>query len=476
MIRQRCIPSSGRAGMRLRPELRLRVGGLFVALILGASPSLLLGQSASGDPGQGTESLTLAQAVAMALETHPAVGEADAAGEVAGARVRQARSALLPSLTGQGSMARHQEPMVVAPLHGFDPMHPPSFDRTLVQGAISLGYTLFDGGARGARIGQAEAGERAVEAGGEGARMAVAAQVSAAYLGVLTGEDLLAAVLGQKAALSAELQRVRLFLEEGKAARVDLLRVEAAISRVEAQEISVRSELELARSRVARLTGLEAEAVGKMSFVPVSPVGRVILTRDHALAAAMEGNPELRRAQEVLSGATVGVKEAAASWLPRVEANGRYANFGTLDGGHVQEWQGALQISYPLFTGGARDGERDRAVAEERRAAESLRLAKMNLEDGVESALAAVREAQALREALELAEEQSAEVARIEALALEAGAGVQTDFLRAQAELFQARASLSQARHGEVFAQIELARVKGDLSLEWILENMEMVR
>ncbi len=133
---------------------------------------------------------------------------------------------------------------MVAPLHGFDPMHPPSFDRNLVQGAITLGYTLFDGGARGARIRQAEAGERAVEAGGASTRMAVSAQVGAAYLGVLTGEELLAAVLGQKAALSEELQRVRLFLEEGKAARVDLLRVEAALSRVEAQEISVRSELE----------------------------------------------------------------------------------------------------------------------------------------------------------------------------------------------------------------------------------------
>lgn len=474
MIRRRCISSIGRAGMRLRPGFRL--GALLMALIFGTSPRLLLGQTASGDSGQATEFLTLAQAVAMAMETHPAVGQADAAGEAAGARVRQARSSLLPTLASQGSLARYQEPMVVAPLHGFDPMHPPSFDRNLVQGAITLGYTLFDGGARGARIRQAEAGERAVEAGGAGTRMAVSVQVSAAYLGALTGEDLLAAVMAQKAALSEELQRVRLFLEEGKAARVDLLRVEAALSRVGAQEISVRSELELARSRVARLTGLEAEAVGRMTFVPVSPVGTVILARDHALAAAMESNPDLRRAQEELSGAKVGVKQAAAAWLPRVEANGRYANFGTLDGGHVQEWQGALQISYPLFTGGAREGERERAVAEELQAVEALRWAKMTVEDGVESALAAVREARALREALELAEEQSAEVARIEALALEAGAGVQTDFLRAQAELFQARASLSQARHGEVLAHIELARVKGDLSLEWIQANMEMVR
>jgi outer membrane protein TolC len=366
--------------------------------------------------------------------------------------------------------------MVVAPLHGFDPTDPPSFDRNLVQGALSLGYTLFDGGARGARIRKAEAGERAVQAGGAGTRMGITAQVSAAYLGVLSGEDVLAAVLGQREALSAELQRVSLFLEEGKAARVDLLRVEAALSRVAAQEISVRSDLELTQSRLARLTGLDPEAVGRMTLRPVSTVGAGVPTREPALAAARESNPELRRAREELTGMRVGVKEANAAWFPKVEANGRYASYGTIDGGHVQEWQGALQISYPILTGGARSGERERATAEERRAAEALRLAEMNVEDQVETAVAAVSEARSLREALELAEQQSSEVARIEALALEAGAGVQTDFLQAQAELFQARAALSQARHGEVLAQIELARVRGDLSLEWIQENMEMVR
>jgi len=474
MSSRRWIPSRG-WGLKGR-RLRVWVGGLFGAVILGPFPTVLLGQNLSEGLRQGPESLTLARAIAMALETHPAVGQAEAAVRVAGAGVRQARSSRLPTLAGQGSMVQHQEPMLTAPLHSFDPMDLPSFDRTLVRGAITLRYTLFDGGARGARIRRAEAGKRAVEAGGAGSRMVVAAQVSAAYLGVLSGEELLAAVLGQEEALSAELARVRLFLEEGKAARIDLLRVEAALSRTGAQEISVRSDLELVRSRLARLTGLDVEVVGRMTLVSVSPLETAIPARDQSLAAAREANPDLRRAREELVGAKVGVSEAKAAWLPKVDVNGRYDDFGALDEGHVQEWQAALQISYPLFTGGARDGDRERAVAEERQAEEALNLAEMTVEDEVETAFAAVGKARALREALELAEDQSAEVARIEALALEAGAGVQTDFLRAQAELFQARASLSQARHGEILAQIELARVRGDLSLEWIQENMEMVR
>ena len=446
------------------------------ALFLVALPLAVAAQAPAGSASPESGALTLAEAVSLALETHPAVGQARALRDVAGARVKQARSALLPTVMTQGSLARFQEPMVVAPLHGFDITNPPAFDQNLVQGALSVGYTLFDGGARGARIRQAEAGERAAEAGGTGSGMAVTAQVSAAYLGVLSGVDLLAAVQGQKEALAAELGRVRLFLEEGKAARVDLLRVEAALSSVEASEISVRSDLELAQTRLARLTGLDVSDIRAVALTPVSPSVNVLPARVQLLASAKEFNTGLRRAREELVGAEAGVREAQAAWFPRVEAAGRYADFGTLDGGHVQEWQGTLQISFPLFTGGARKGERERAVAVQRHAVEALRHAEMEVEEDVEVALAAVRKAGALRDALELAVEQSQEVARIEALALEAGAGLQTDFLRAQAELFQARASLALARHGEILAHIQLAQVRGDLSLDWIEENMEVAR
>jgi outer membrane protein TolC len=159
-----------------------------------------------------------------------------------------------------------------------------------------------------------------------------------------------------------------------------------------------------------------------------------------------------------------------------MEAGARILSYGTLDGGHSQEWQGTVRFSYPLFTGGARKGERDLSTAEERRLAEDLRLVEMGLQHAVDVAIAAVEEAGALRLALERAARQSEEVARIEALALEAGAGVQTDFLRAEADLFQARAALAQARNGEILARIHLARVMGDLTPEWIQQNVEAER
>jgi outer membrane protein len=366
--------------------------------------------------------------------------------------------------------------MVVAPLHGFDPTNPPAFDRNLLQGSLTLGYTLFDGGARGARNRQAEAGEAAAEAAVSGSGMDIAFQVSSAYLAVLSGEEVLAAVRSQKTALGSEVDRVSQFMEQGKAARVDLLRVEAALSRAGASEISARANLEVARSRLARLIGLQVEDLEATSLLEVAPKEDDLPSRASVLASAHSANPRVSQARNLLDSAAEGVREAKATWYPKVEAGGRYADFGTLDGGHVQEWQGLLQVSYPLFSGGAIQGDRERALAEERRAVEAVRMAEMAVADEAETALSSVREARALREALELATAQSEEVARIEALALDAGVGVQTDFLRAQAELFQARAALSQARHGETLAWIQLARASGELTLVWIEENMETVR
>jgi outer membrane protein TolC len=365
--------------------------------------------------------------------------------------------------------------MLVAPLHGFDPTAAPSFDRNLVRGNLSLRYSLYDGGAREARIRGARAGTEAARAGEASARMEVVMETGEAYLDILSTRELLEAARGQREALEAERSRVLQLLEVGKAARVDLLRVDAALSRSEATEISLEAGLDVARGKLARLTGLSPADVRERSLLPVRLRVTGAPELPVALARAREGSPDLTAARRHRAVAVAAVREARSDWLPTVQLAGVYSNFGALEGGHTQEWQGSLQLSFPLFTGGSREGNLDRAEAEAQEAAEALRLAELRVEDAVEAARAAVVEARARRDALERGVQQAGEVARIEALALEVGSGVQTDFLQAQAELFQARASLAQARHAEMMASVRLARVSGELTLGWFQENMEVM-
>jgi outer membrane protein TolC len=70
--------------------------------------------------------------------------------------------------------------------------------------------------------------------------------------------------------------------------------------------------------------------------------------------------------------------------------------------------------------------------------------------------------------ALATAAAQFDEVVRIRRLTLQTGSGTQTDYLDAETDLLRARASLVEARHGEIGARVELARVAGDLTPAWL--------
>lgn len=465
---------------------------------------------ATATPGDTTPGapLTLGAALRAALAHHPGIAAADAALDRAAAGLGEATAARLPALGVEGTFMRYAEPMVTAPLHGFNPMAPPSFDRTLMQGGISLGYTIYDGGARGARVARAEALTGAGEAGVLGARQALLGDVVRAYLRVLTAGEVLEGNEKRVRALEEERGRAAQLLERGTAARVLVLRAEAALGAARADWHAARGELDLAVGELARLTGLDADRISPTSLVPVrlagaahgpasartaaapaatttpaSPVApaattsptatRHPLDRAALLTRALAANPEITRLQRQVAAAEATRAEARALWFPTIQAVGRYAEYASGLGREQGEWQGGIQFSFPLFTGGARQAAGARADAEIRSARAQLAIARLNLASALDRAIAAVETEQARAEALRAATMQAEEVVRIERLALDAGAGVQTDYLAAEAELLRVRAAWSAARAAELAARVELARITGELSIEWLEQNLE---
>jgi outer membrane protein TolC len=105
-----------------------------------------------------------------------------------------------------------------------------------------------------------------------------------------------------------------------------------------------------------------------------------------------------------------------------------------------------------------------------------LRSTELLVATELDQADAAILEAHARTQALAAAVTQWEEVARIEALSLSQGAGVQHDFLRAEASLFQARAALSRARYDEVLAYVRSARAQGALNRAWVTAALEAGR
>ncbi len=435
--------------------------------------TVLLPSAAGAQADSSGASLSLGEAVRHAVGYHPSVTASTLAVAEAHAAVDEETAARLPAVMLGGSAIRYQEPMLVTPIHGLTPGLVPPFDETLIQGGATLSYTLFDGGARGSRVRQARSRAEGASAGLSVAEQALVARVVAAYANVLTQRQVVVATDRRLEALRAERTRADQRVAAGRGAELEILRADASLAEAEAARVRVAAAREVGERDLARLTGWSPERVRGGTLVQVATVDEELGPRDLLVARAMESNPVLTQARQQQRTAEAGVAVVRGARLPDLKLIGAYFDRGSASGDFKAEWNAGVQLSFPLFTGGALSSRVRRAEAALGAAAERVRLAELGVSEEIDVALARVEEVRARVEALRRAEASLAEVARIEKLALEAGAGTQTDYLKAEADLLSVSADLAAAKNGQVVARVELARAAGDLTPAWVAEYLE---
>ena len=448
-----------------------RPAGTPTALVGVLSCILLMAPPIASAQATPEPALTLEEAARRALAGYPSVGSSDA-------RLRAARSAAAassaghwPSLQLDASATRFQDPMLVTPLHAFDPQSAPAFEETLLQGSLTARYTLWDGGERSARIDRSRAGVASAAAALDAAHADVIWQVTQQYALALAARDALVAHEQRLAALQEELDRARQLFDVGRAPELQILRARAAHAQATAERTRSETQLDVALHELSRLVG-ESEAV-ITDLVPIRVTDPAIPPRQALLDRAYASNPDIVRMQSEVQAAGAGVKLARGAFFPDLQLVGQYDSRGSTQGSFFGEWAMGAAVSFPLFQGGARINELERARAERESAERQFELMQLRIAERVDRALASLREADARSASLRSAVEQYAEVARAEKLALDTGAGTQTDYLTAHADLLSARAQLAETAMNRIIAWAELARVTGQLSLGWVRDNLE---
>jgi len=415
---------------------------------------------------QDTSRLTLADAVQRALASQPGVAAARESRASAAANVGVARAPLLPRLSASFGLNQYKIGNLVYPLSGINPANPPLFATTLSQGALQLGYTLFDFGGRSSQVRLARAEERRAEAALDATTAATVSRTVNAYLRVLTTRGVLDAQERRLAALRSEADRVAQLEAQGKAAHVEVLRLAAEVSRARADEVASRAQLDVAEHDLARLVDLPADTVRVLR--PVRLADTTLADRASLIATAEQNSPEVAQAEREAEAAQAGVGVAQASLLPQLSATAVYVENGHQFTGYRPWWNAGLQLSYPIFTGGSRSSAIRANRAAARAAGAGLDAARQAAEQSVDAAVATLTAASATVQALTTAVAQSEEVERIRLLSLQVGSGTETDYLDAEATLLSNRASLVEAQNDEIAARVELARVTGELSAGWL--------
>jgi outer membrane protein len=187
-------------------------------------------------------------------------------------------------------------------------------------------------------------------------------------------------------------------------------------------------------------------------------------------------DPRIVAASRALDAARARLGAQRATWLPSLQASGALANYGSAAGNYATEWQGGLRISWPIFTGGARSAGVRKAEAAVHIAEEDLAQTRLAVAGQLDAARTSLVEARGRAEALQASVAQWQEVARIEDLSLQTGAGVQEDFLRAEASLYRAQAGYAAARYDVVLAHVRMARAQGILDRAWMNAALEIGR
>jgi outer membrane protein TolC len=421
-------------------------------------------------------SLTLRQAVELALQRNPQLRASEAQAKVSRARVDQARSGWFPRLDVSQGFTRGNNPIYVfgslltqrqftAENFNLSRLNAPTpLDnfQTRIDGQVSV----FDSGRTYLREKGARKMATAADYQTDQARQDLILHVVRAYYGVIVAqEDLQAAQRALSTAESNE-ARVRTMEKAGLVVTSDLLSAEVFRAQMKDRVIRAKNAVELARLSLGRELGL---APGTMPLVsgklaqPMAPVRDIAAWEKMALA----NRPLLHAAQMELQAAKANRSLAKADFGPQI---GLYADLErdaeALGGPSGTNWTAGARLDWNVFSGGAKRAQLAAASARKVEAENQLEWLRSGIELQVRQAYldaqAAAQRAAAARDSVN----QAAESLRIIQNRYQAGLVTITELLRAQTAQLDARTGYLAALHDWQVSRAQLERAAGRLTLQ----------
>jgi outer membrane protein TolC len=477
-----------------------RLGGVLLLLL---SRSLLAQQPVldAGPP----RTLSLDEALELAIPASEGVGLARADLRRAEGEVKRARADLLPQLTGTASYTRTLKSQFQTAGAGTDSLATSSCDRFTADPSLPIGervdsleravqclssldpfaalgdlpfgrknqynfglsfsQTLFSSSILKGRPRAAVAGRRLARLGITTADAQARLDVTQAYLDAVLSDRLVAIAELSLAQAETTLAQTRLARQVGTQPEFDLLRASVSRNNQRAAVLQRRSERRLTYMRLNQLLGLPPSlplslttrleeaptgGVGAADSVEVAPLDTAVAER-----AAVQQADEAVRIQEVLTGVT--------RWdrLPTVTLTSKFARIGYPNSAspfradYLNDWTVGVNLSVPIWTSGRLRG--NTLVAEAN--LEQARIRASHARDGAAldaaQAVEQLRTAQATWSATQGTVEQAVRAYEIAELRYREGISTQTELTDARLQL-----ELAQANRATAARDVQVARAR----------------
>lgn len=404
--------------------------------------------------------LSLWEAMERAAQFNPAIKSQQA--EVSRQTLEQdiARGQRLPKINLDASYTRYANPTLVTPIREVGVF--PPLDRDIANIGLALTLPLYHGGKLVAGEALAahnrEASAQSLRAGGQDLLF----NVVATYTKALHFRELGQVLDTRIKALQREESDIGLRIREGRAARLDLIRLQTQLSQTRYDKVSVTQGEKDARSLLAALLGESGPApiLSELGMtapdLPASP--------EAALSRALQQRPELLRLDAIGRAAQQKTAIARGERLPQVDLVARAQESTGSDWEGYDDSQIGVQLSLPLFDGAIRRRRVEQAGLEQRQNALLQEDAHNSITSEVEQAFGALAESRARLDVATQGETEASEALRIEILRYHSGENTITDLLDAESALWSATASRLQAGYDITVSQARMLRVTGELT------------
>jgi outer membrane protein TolC len=351
-----------------------------------------------------------------------------------------------PKLDVVGGYSDYLDPVRLAPAQYNGELG--SFGRHSLGSDLVLSVSLFAGGQISNDIKAAGLQQEAAERRLARKTQELVFYVSRAFYGILAQEQMVKSLDFSRNAMLEHRNQVEQLLSAGKAAKVDLMRVEVRLADLEQKVLSARNVLRVQHCALAKLVGrpadqLPTELEGELSSTETE------ISPEESLLKAYESRSDYLAEQFTVKAQAARVEVARGAFWPSLSLQASYGGRWLLDptevppGGEQCEDVGqvALSMKVPVFRGGELSsrlaGERAKLAAAQQRLREIRLRVRQEVETAVLNMDSAGERMRVMRKAIEQAEESL----RIERERYRLSKGSVTDVLDAQAELLDAQTS-----------------------------------
>jgi len=424
-----------------------RVLPLFAALAL--TPGILAAQA----PGRQTPTVTLSDAIDLALRVQPAVVQARGGVTNARAGSREVTGSWLPSLNANSSWSRSQ---VSSTCNQEGICYTPPANSYRVGWSASI--NIFDGFQRFAEGRAAKADFESAEANLTNQEFQVTLQVKQAFFNTLAADEFIRVSQTRLQRADEQLKVAKEKLAAGSATRSDTLRSAVEVGNARLQLLNAETSQASTRAALSRLIGYDGpvQAVADSGLFMMDPPDTAAL-REELLRTA----PSVIAAEANAKAAAASVGVARAAYFPTLRGSFSQNWTGTQVGALDDRWSGGLSLSWTLFNGFTREGAVTRSNVSRESAAAQAEDARRQASAQLTQQLATLASARAQIDISRASLAAAQEDLRVVQERYRLGAATIVEVLTSQETLDQAEVDFIRARLDFLVARAQLEALLG---------------